>query len=144
MSFGIGMNFGPVGETVTIDRPSTGEVEGVQLGDDLDIVIAKATAETSRLLVSIRSCLHSPAADIELDSVSGLLLVSGVESPTAGDGSVVWTDAETVTVHIAAAAFKHLRPHSYFLALEEITAAGRRLHRHDRELIVMRTGGGLR
>lgn len=143
MTFGIGMNFGLVGEPVTVDLPTTGEPANVPLGDDLDALIAVVTASTSRLLVSLRRCVNSPDPDVELDNDSGLLFVTGVETPTAADGVVTW-EADLVTVHVAAAAFKSLRPGEYTLTLEELTAGGRRLLKHSRTLLLCRSAGGLR
>ncbi len=144
MSFGIGMNFGLTGEPVTVDRPSTGEPEDWPLGNDLDAVITAATTAGSRLIVTLRRCVNSPIPDVEIDSVAGLLRVTGVPAPTAADGSVVRTSATSVTVHLAAAAFKSLRIGDYQLALEEVTIGGRRLLKHKRLMLAYRTAGGLR
>lgn len=145
MLFGIGMNFGVSGDGggITIDLPTDGGVQDLALGDDLDVLIAVATASTSRLLVSLRRCVNSSLADIELDNVTGLLRVVGVESPSAAAGSVAWA-AQLVTVHVAADAFKALRPGDYMLTLEELTVGGRRLLKHSRLILLYRTGGGLR
>lgn len=139
------MTFAEVfGDNVTIDRPSTGEPEDLPLGDDLDVVITAATAATSRLIVTLRRCVDSDGPDVEIDSVTGLLQVSGVATPTAADGSVVRDSATSVTVHLAAAAFKSLRIGDYKLVLEEETVGSRRLLKHTRILIAYRTAGGLR
>lgn len=135
--------FGDGSESVVIDRPTSGAPEDLALGDDLDVWIAAATASTSRLLVSLRRCINSSTPDIELDSVTGLLRVTGVATPTPADGSVTWA-AELVTVHVAADAFKSLRPGEYALSLEELTLGGRRLLKHSRIMMLSRTGGGLR
>ena len=138
------MTFASVfGDEVTIDRPSEGEPEAVELGCDLVVVITVATSSSSDLLVTIRRCKHSSVADIALSKVIGLISVAGKSSVSAGDGSVAWASG-SVTVHVAAAAFAHFGPGLYFLALEEVTAGGRRLPKHSRELMLYRTAGGLR
>lgn len=143
MSFGIGMNFGLVGEPVIVNLPTTTGPVDVPLGDDLDAVIAAVTASTSRLVVSLRRCVNSSTVDVELDNETGLLRIAGIESPTATAGGVTWA-ADLVTVHLDADAFKSLRPGEYVLTLEELTLGGRRLLKHIRSMFVFRSAGGLR
>lgn len=140
MDFGIGFNFG---EQVIIDLPTSGEAQDMAIGDDLDAVIAAATAWNSRLLVSLRRCPSSQDPDIELDNVTGLIQVSGVETPTPSDG-VVTRATGSVTVHVSAAAFAHFRIGEYTLTLEELPLDGRRLLKHSRPIMLCRSGGGLR
>jgi hypothetical protein len=140
---GVGWDLGLAGEPVTISLPTTADPADVPLGDDFDAVIAAVTASTSRLVVSLRRCVNSSTADVELDNQTGLLLVSGVDAPTAAAGVVTWA-ADAVTVHIDADAFKSLRPAAYKLTLEEITLAGRRLLKHSRILLLCRSAGGIR
>lgn len=137
----LGMNFGLVGEPVTVDMPSTGEPRAQTLAKDFDLQIAKATASTSKLVCSFRKCLNDPAADIEIDSVTGLTIVQDVTSPTASQGAVVRDSASQVSVHLDADAFDHLKPGLYYLDLTEITLGGLVILRHTVEIYFQRSAG---
>lgn len=135
--------YGGGGADVVIELPTSDDPQDVALGSDLYAMIAATTAESSELRVTIRRCESSAKPDAEINSVVGLIAVAGVDSPTAGDGSVAWGEA-AVIVFLAAGAFKHFRPGEYTLTLEELPTAGGRLHKHSRTLILSRSAGGLR
>ncbi|GAB5404321.1 MAG: hypothetical protein Aurels2KO_25520 [Aureliella sp.] len=135
----IGLNFGLTGEPVTVDRPATGDPTEQLLAKDLDLQIPAETASTSNLVFSLRRCVNAAAVDVEIDSASGLHVVSGVESPTASDGTLVRNSDEQVTVHLAANAFDHLKPGEYHLELHEITLGGRVIPKYTQVLYLTRS-----
>lgn len=134
---------GPGGTGVLVDLPTTADPQAVPIGDDLVSVVASAIAASSEVRVSIRRCENTRLPDVELTRSAGLVSVAGQSSFSATDGSVSWA-ADAITVRVAASAVAHLRPGRYLMAIEEETAVGWRLLEHGRELLLYRTGGGLR
>jgi hypothetical protein len=126
-------------EIVNIQIPATGEPAEQTLAKDLDLQIPVETASTSNLVFTLRRCVNAAAVDVEIDSASGLRIVSGVDAPTAGAGSVVRDSDSQVTVHLAADAYDHLRPGGYALELHEITLVGRVISRYTQTLYLTRS-----
>jgi hypothetical protein len=128
-------------ETITVNMPSTGEPREQILFKDFDLQITAATATSSRLVATLKRCPAGATPAIELDNVTGLLSVVGVDSPVASEATLDRTSSSLVTLHIEADAFDHLSPGRYELDLTEITVGGRTILRHEVEIYFRRSAG---
>lgn len=116
--------------------------DGIQhLAKDLSITAAAATAADSRIVATLKKCTKNSTNDILIDTVTGLIEVYNVTSPTAGDGSVTRDSDSQVTVFVKADAFDHLSPGKYDFDITEISSGGLTTLRYRQKLFLVRSAG---
>lgn len=100
------------------------------LAKDMSFNITASTSADSRLIFAARKNRAQTVPDIRIDTTTGLLLVKGVDSPTADDGSVTRVSDSQVAIYLRADAWDHLDDGTYWLDLTEITDDGRTILRY--------------
>lgn len=133
--------FGGGGTAVPSGTPvADGGVIETSLAKDFSQTLTASSDSGARIIASFRRKLNQAAPDLQLDTTTGLLVVSGVDSPTAGDGSVTRDSSSQVTVYIKADAFDHLDPGVYHFDLTQILS-GVTLKIHCAKVAFSRSAG---
>ncbi len=119
--------------------PTQGEPLDAINSADFNYTASIETAATSTIVFSIRQCADESTPHLEADSVSGLTVLSGVNSPTSSSAVITRVSGTQATVFIKAAALAVLAPGSYITELRELTSDGKVVSKLELPIVVRRS-----